>query len=177
MLKHILISLSAASLIALPAAAEAKKSDHSKAYKKALKKARYVSGYSGRYHRPSYSGRRYVRISPYHASRVYRTRYYGSSIYASPYYSSGYYSSPYYSSGYYGAPYAYGNGYRNRYYRNRYARCGSGTTGAIVGGLAGAAIGSQIAGGNYYRRGDRTTGALVGGAVGALIGHQVARRC
>lgn len=44
----------------------------------------------------------------------------------------------------------------------------SGTTGAIVGGVAGAVLGSQVAG-----RGARTEGAVIGGAAGAVAGHQI----
>jgi len=58
-------------------------------------------------------------------------------------------------------------------------RC-SGTTGTVVGGVAGAVIGSKIAGSrsryDYYgnrRGGSSTTGALIGGAVGALLGRKV----
>jgi len=46
----------------------------------------------------------------------------------------------------------------------------AGNRGAVVGGLAGALVGSTVAG-----RGDRTEGALLGGAVGAVAGHQIAR--
>ena len=74
-------------------------------------------------------------------------------------------------------PYYGGGGYNgSTYYGNR---C-SGTTGTIVGGVAGAVVGSKIAGGrqryDYYgnRRGSNsTTGAIIGGAVGALLGRQV----
>jgi hypothetical protein len=71
----------------------------------------------------------------------------------------------------------YNGGYNGQtYYGNR---C-SGTTGTIVGGVAGAVVGSKIAGGgrsyDYYgnrRGGSSTTGALIGGAVGALLGRKV----
>lgn len=42
--------------------------------------------------------------------------------------------------------------------------------GTIVGGLAGALVGSTVAG-----RGDRTEGALIGGAVGAVAGHEIGK--
>lgn len=74
-----------------------------------------------------------------------------------------------------GDPY-YGGYNGQTYYGNR---C-SGTTGTIVGGLAGAYVGSKVIAGrrsyDYYgnRRASRnTTGALLGGAVGALLGRKV----
>ena len=71
----------------------------------------------------------------------------------------------------------YGGGYNGQtVYGNR---C-SGTTGTIVGGVAGAVVGSKLAGGrqryDYYGNrsgGSTTTGALIGGAVGALLGRKV----
>lgn len=88
---------------------------------------------------------------------------------------------------YYGGARArgYDRGYDRRYYgRNEYyrgRRCGSGTTGAIVGGAAGALIGREVArdGRRYrYRRGnDGTVGAIVGGVVGALVGREIDRSC
>lgn len=78
----------------------------------------------------------------------------------------------------YGNYYGRGYGYNDRYYRGR--RCGSGTTGAIVGGAAGALVGREIArDGRRYRRGggNGTVGAIIGGAVGALVGREVDRSC
>ena len=65
--------------------------------------------------------------------------------------------------------------YDNRYNRGRYShhygrRCDSGTTGTIIGAVAGGLLGREIAG-----RGDRTTGAIIGGAVGALGGRAIDR--
>lgn len=55
-------------------------------------------------------------------------------------------------------------------------RC-RGTTGAIIGGIAGALIGAgdgDRGRGRYrYRRGGSTAGALIGGGVGALIGSEI----
>jgi hypothetical protein len=45
-----------------------------------------------------------------------------------------------------------------------------GATGAVIGGLAGALLGSQVAG-----HGSHTGGALIGGLAGALIGNGVGR--
>ncbi|MFN3514150.1 MAG: glycine zipper 2TM domain-containing protein [Phenylobacterium sp.] len=44
------------------------------------------------------------------------------------------------------------------------------TTGTIVGGVAGALLGSGVA-----ARGVKTEGAVLGGAVGAVAGHQIAK--
>lgn len=44
------------------------------------------------------------------------------------------------------------------------------TAGALIGGLAGAVLGSNVAG-----RGDRTEGAVIGGVAGALIGNSIGR--
>ena len=117
-----LLALSAASVVALPTAAE----------------AQYYGGYGS----PNYGG-------------YYGDRYYGRGSY-----------DPYYGQ---------------RYYRQR-NRCGSGTTGLIVGGAAGALVGREIDRGSrrgYYgeRRGSGTTGAIIGGALGALVGREVARGC
>ena len=82
-------------------------------------------------------------------------------------------------------------GYDRRYDRRRYGdrryygrRCGDGTTGAIIGGAAGALIGREVARGDrrgyrsrYRRGGDGTVGALIGGAAGALIGREIGRSC
>jgi hypothetical protein len=51
-----------------------------------------------------------------------------------------------------------------------YCRRSNGTTGLIIGGAAGALLGSSIAG-----RGDRTLGAVLGGAGGALLGREIDR--
>ncbi len=66
----------------------------------------------------------------------------------------------------------YGRNYDNRYYGNR--RCGSGTTGTIVGGVAGALLGREVTRDNRgYNRNSGTTGAIVGGALGALAGRAI----
>jgi Glycine zipper 2TM domain len=75
----------------------------------------------------------------------------------------------------------YRRGYGNsRYYRgnDRRYRCnrGSGTTGLILGGGAGALLGRSIDGGR-----DRTLGTVLGAAGGALLGREIdrggSRRC
>lgn len=81
------------------------------------------------------------------------------------------YRNDYRNSGYYGEP-VYANtrtwrGDDGRYYCRR----GDGTTGLIVGGVAGALIGREVAG----NRGDRTVGAILGAAGGALLGRAIDR--
>lgn len=50
-----------------------------------------------------------------------------------------------------------------------YCRRSDGTTGLLIGGVAGALIGREVAG----HRGDRTLGAILGAAGGALLGRAV----
>jgi hypothetical protein len=126
-----LLALSAASMIALPAAAEARHRNYS-GYNNS---AYYGGGYDNRYYGNGYDGR-------YYGRRGYDNRYYG------------------------------------RHYRHN--RCGNGTTGAIVGGAAGALIGREVTRSNrgyYGNRNSGTTGAIIGGALGALVGREVARGC
>ena len=66
---------------------------------------------------------------------------------------------------------------RNPYRGDRryYCKRGSGTTGLIVGGAAGALLGREV-----DRYGDRLPGTIIGGAAGALIGREIdrgGRRC
>ena len=95
--------------------------------------------------------------------------------YRSGYHDRGYRSDPYYSNAY------YDRGYRGQSYGyDRRYRCGSGTSGAIVGGAAGALLGREIARGgrNFYgnrRGGSGTVGAIIGGATGALVGREIDR--
>lgn len=56
--------------------------------------------------------------------------------------------------------YAYGERYRCR---------NDGTTGTIVGAIAGGLLGHEVAG----RRGDKTAGVIIGGAVGAIAGRAI----
>lgn len=72
----------------------------------------------------------------------------------------GSYGQYYDRSGYYSGPTWRGDD--GRYHCRR----SNGSTGTLVGGAAGALIGSQVAG-------DRTLGAIVGGAIGAVIGNSV----
>ncbi len=59
----------------------------------------------------------------------------------------------------------------NRNYRGGYyCKRDSGTTGLLIGGLAGGLLGNEVAG-----RGDRTVGAVLGAGVGALAGRAIDR--
>ncbi|HYE29490.1 MAG TPA: glycine zipper 2TM domain-containing protein [Allosphingosinicella sp.] len=65
--------------------------------------------------------------------------------------------------------------YDSRYYGNRsyrYGRRCSGTTGTIVGGVAGALLGREVTRDRYRGR-SGTTGAILGGAIGALAGRSI----
>lgn len=66
------------------------------------------------------------------------------------------------------------NRYKYREWRGRdgrtYCRKPDGTTGLIVGGVAGALVGRAI-----DTRGDRTLGTLLGAGAGALAGREVER--
>jgi len=130
------------------------------------------------YYRDGYYSRHY-RHYPRHRSRtsVYINVGSGYGGYYDPYY-GGYYGPSYYD---YYPPRYYRSYYRPRYYRDRYYRCDNGTSGAIVGGAAGALVGREIARDGrgyryrYGRRGSGTTGAIIGGAIGALIGSEASR--
>ena len=64
-------------------------------------------------------------------------------------------------------------GYRGRGYDDRGRhRCHSGTSGAIIGAIAGGLLGNAVAG-----YGDRTAGTIIGGGAGALAGNAIGRDC
>lgn len=83
-----------------------------------------------------------------------------------------YYADRYYRSGAYYQPHrlAYGD----RIYRGRngefYCRRSDGTTGLIIGGIAGGVLGNLIAPGD-----SKTIGTILGGAAGALAGRAIDR--
>ena len=58
----------------------------------------------------------------------------------------------------------------DRRYRNHYGQRCSGSTGTILGAIAGGLLGREVAG-----RGDRTVGTIIGGAAGALAGRAIDR--
>lgn len=77
----------------------------------------------------------------------------------------------YRTSGYYAQPvYANARTWQGDDGRT-YCRRSDGTAGLVVGGVAGALIGREVAG----RRGDRTVGAILGAAGGALLGRAIDR--
>ncbi len=90
---------------------------------------------------------------------------------------NGYYNSGYgYNDGYRGQD--YDRGYDNRGYDNRaygyndgYRCKKSGTTGLIIGAVAGGLLGKAV----VSRRGDHTAGAIIGAGVGALAGRAIDR--
>jgi hypothetical protein len=86
---------------------------------------------------------------------------------AQNYYGQGY--SQNYGTGGYSPSYNYGRGYPSYdpCSRERQGRTGAG---AVIGGGAGAVIGSQLA-----ARGRRTEGSILGGVLGAVVGSQVGR--
>jgi YmgG-like glycine-zipper protein len=87
----------------------------------------------------------------------------------------------YYGQGYEGGYRDYDRGYRDDGYRggNHYRgdrgdrRCRSGSTGTILGAVAGALLGGEIGRGNGYRRSG--TGTIVGAGAGALVGREIDR--
>ena len=153
MLKKFILGVAAlgATGAALPAAAEAHGYRNYDPYARSY-------NYAPVYYDRGYYGRGYN-----HAPVYYDRGYYGRG------YDRGYYGRSSYDQGYYG---------RSRY---GYRRCGNGTTGAVVGGAAGALLGREIGRGGRgfysYRRGSGTTGAIIGGAAGALVGREIARSC
>jgi hypothetical protein len=109
----------------------------------------YNDGYSSQSYRGEYRGDR-----QYRGDRRYNSR------------SGRYYSR---NNGYYGRS----NGYYGQRCRDK------GTTGTIVGAIAGGLLGREIAKGDGYRsrRNDGTAGMIIGGAVGALAGRAIDRDC
>lgn len=92
----------------------------------------------------------------------------------------GYGQRPYYGGGN-GGPYVYGAGYAPQaaYRGGQYwygpngrinCRRSDGTTGVVVGALAGGTLGNILA-----QTGDKTIGSLIGGTLGAILGQELAR--
>jgi hypothetical protein len=97
--------------------------------------------------------------SRYGYSSRYDNRYYGQQRYDQGY-DRRYANQRYYDQR------AYNGGYYNHYRQ----RC-SGSTGTIIGAIAGGLLGNEVAG----RRGDRTLGAIIGAGAGALAGRAIDR--
>jgi len=93
--------------------------------------------------------------------------YYRGDRYRDDRYRDSYRGDRYYRGDYVGPNTRIWRGRDNRYYCRR----DNGTTGLLIGGAAGAVIGSEVAG----RGGDRTLGALLGGLGGALLGREIDR--
>ncbi len=136
----------------------------------------YKDHRGGHYYAPRrvYYAPRQVYYAPAHVYYAPRRVYYDQGYYNQGYYPQSRYRRGY-DSYYDGRSYGYDD---RRYYRRR---CGSGTSGAIIGGAGGALLGREIGRGGrrgyYSRRGGGTGGAIIGGAVGALIGREVGRSC
>lgn len=165
-MRKIILGIVAAgtALTALPAAA-------------AAQPGYYGNGYSQDRNRDGYVSRREARQERREDRRDQRRYNRQGDRYG---YNNGYGNERYGYNGYYGNNYNYGQYYNSRGYYSgptwrgndgRYhCRRSDGTTGTIIGGAAGALIGSQVAG-----RGDRTLGAVLGGVLGAVIGNSVDR--
>lgn len=168
MFKKMALALSAAAVIAIPAAAD----------------AQYYGGY--RHHSYRNYGYSYPRTTTVISIGSPGYGYYGGG-YGYPAYGYGGYPAYNYGYGYPAYNYGYNPGYYGGYgYNSGYGYnggyCGTRTgAGAAIGGVAGALLGSQAAGGHRYSRygyrhrsGDRTAGALIGGVVGAAVGGAIA---
>ena len=111
-----------------------------------------------------YYGYRYPpRANPYGYRYQQRAYPYGYQYQRAP---NGYYAR---NGGYYGRN---GNYYGRNGYNNGHCR-DSGTTGTIVGAIAGGLLGHEVVG----RYGDKTMGAIIGGAAGAVAGRAIDRNC
>jgi hypothetical protein len=129
--------------------------------------AQYYGGSYNRGYNNSYSNGYNDSYRTDRYGRTYTYDRYGNRVYVN----SGSYGG---SNGYYGQSSNY-YGRNSGYYDQGYRRC-SGTTGTIIGGVAGALLGREVGrgGGSYYSRGGSgTTGAILGGAVGALAGRSI----
>jgi glycine zipper 2TM protein len=110
------------------------------------------------YHRDGYYSQHYDR----YGNRGYDSRSYRRGDYYGGYY-GGYSGNRYYRSG-------------HRYYGYDRRCRDSGTTGTILGAVAGGLLGREIAE-DRHGRGDGTAGLIVGGALGALAGRAIDRNC
>jgi hypothetical protein len=100
-------------------------------------------------------------VAPTAAEAQYRDGYHGRPA------PGGYHRGGYgYDRGPYGRP-GYGRGPYG-YHR----RCHGGTSGAIIGAIAGGLLGNAVAG-----YGNRAAGTIIGGGAGALAGNAIGRDC
>jgi Ni/Co efflux regulator RcnB len=153
---------------ALPAAAQAQHYD-----RYGYSESRYDDDDDDRYERRDYQQER----RGYGYSTGYQPRYNQSQRHYDPRYNQSQrhydpryeqrrrYAQQYQSNGYYGE-----RNYGNDYYGQQSRRCSKGSTGTILGAIAGGLIGNGVAG-----RGDRTLGAVLGGGAGALAGRAIDR--
>ena len=82
------------------------------------------------------------------------------------------YDNRYNQRGYYNNDRRYYNDRRYNYRDNRYRNCRSGSTGTVLGAVAGGLLGRTI-----DTRGDRTLGTVLGAGGGALAGRAIDRNC
>ena len=126
--------------------------DERRAYAKGYRDAARAHSYHGGYSRAPYNGR-YSR-APYdsgYSRAPYDGGFYGNATYGRP---------PAYQAG----NYWYGNNGRIQCRRN------DGTTGALVGAVAGGTLGNILA-----QSGDRRVGSIIGGTLGAILGRELDR--
>lgn len=131
---------------------------------------RYSDRYSDRYDQPGYAYARVIRVRPvvdgsyrgYPASSS--NCYQRSDTYADGY--GGYRDDGYYDRDRYYRDDGYYD--RDRYGDRRYGTSGGRTMATVVGGIVGAAIGSQVGGGSA-----RYATAAIGSMVGGIAGQQV----
>ena len=145
--------------VALPATAQAKHYDRD-----GYSESRYDDD---RDERREYRQERraYAYNNGYQSQRYVDPRYYQSQRYDDRRYDQRRYGRQYQSNGYYGE-----RNYGNNYYGQQTRRCSNGSTGTILGAIAGGLIGNGVAG-----RGDRTLGTVLGGGAGALAGRAIDR--
>jgi hypothetical protein len=110
------------------------------------------------YRQPNYP----VYGQPVYRQPVYRQPVYRQPIYSQPVYSNYPYQNASSRGWVQGQDYWYGND--GRYYCRR----GDGTTGLLVGAVAGGTLGNILSG-----QGDKTLASLIGGALGAVIGSEI----
>ena len=174
MLKSILL-VAAAATVLVPSVASAR--DHGNRDGRRGYSSAYGNGYRGQVYRNSSRVRVVTNYGYGYPAYGYGGGY-GS--YGGGYGSYGY-GYPAYGYSSYGSGYGYpAYGYNS--YGSGYGYCrGNGAAGAVIGGVAGAAIGSQVADGGhrysrrgYRRSGNGAAGAIVGAAIGAIAGGALA---
>lgn len=117
----------------------------------------------GDYYEQSYRGDRDGRYDSRYDSRRHDNRH--------KHYNRGYYANGHDYDRYNDNRYAY----PDRNYRYNNSRCRSGSTGTILGAVAGGLLGREVGRGGRYNRGSGTTGLIIGAGAGALVGREIDR--